>query len=135
MVCSLNKFIDDGNERNFKPQKKFLKYKDSLVAKRDILQKFDGEWISWCSDEAEEFFNNYFIENNIKRKILKSSREIKKLSGKCENHTYSEKRKETVISKISVDFEFLERKDSVSLVNEDGKIISKGSHFYICEQN
>ena len=40
MVCNLDKVVSDGNERNFSPSKKFLKYKDSMVTKRNIMQKF-----------------------------------------------------------------------------------------------
>ena len=44
IVCNLDKVIINGNERNFSPTKRFLKYKDSVVTKRNIMQKFDGEW-------------------------------------------------------------------------------------------
>jgi len=133
MQCSLSKVMSNGDEiKKFTPSKRFLKYKDSLVSKRDILQKHEGEWFSWCTDEATEYFNNYFKEKNAEKTVIKSERVLKKLSGRCEESILTKKGKS--INVVNVDFEFLERKDDMTVFNEDEEIIKKFTLYYKCEQ-
>ena len=134
MICEISKKLVNGNEERFTPQKKFLKYKDSLVAKRDVLQKFEGQWFSWCSDESTKIFNEYFKENNIPIDNYKEERVLNKLSAKCKT-TFINRNNLQQQSIINVDFEFLERTDAMTLFNEDGEIQEKGILYYKCQQN
>ena len=73
-------------------------------------------------------------ENKIKRKILSSSRTLKTLAGKCEVQNYDEINQLTAILKGTLDFEFLERRETMTLFNTDKEILKTSLKYYKCSK-
>ena len=121
-------------EVSFKPMKRFYKYKDTLLSKKDVYSKVDGNWLSWCTDEDTKAIDKTNKENNNPYQITKSEKVLNKLSAECTTEYYNKKESITYTNIIALDFEFFERKSEGRFTDKNNNILSKRDNYFDCEK-